>query len=334
MDQMTGKRVCLLSRKPGRFYSIERIFNQLKPLLSNFISVDVWRAEYSKFAPRELLANIRAARKCRADIYHVTGDIHYIVCALPRSRTLLTIHDCVFMHNATGIKRRLLKWLLLDLPVRRCRLITTISDATKKDILEYTGCSPEKLVVIPDPLSTGIFFVPAPFREGQPRILFVGTTENKNLLRTAEALKDIPCSLDIIGPLSTHQMQALSDCRMQYTAYSGLTDEEMAERYAGADLILFPSTFEGFGLPIIEGQKAGRPVITSNLSPMKETAGGAACLVDPWDPADIRDGVLKVIRDADYRQQLVSEGFRNITRFSAETIAQQYLECYKQLLNV
>jgi glycosyltransferase involved in cell wall biosynthesis len=331
--EMTGKRVCLLSRKPGRFFSIERIFSQLKPLLSNFISVHEWRAEYSRFAPRELLANIRAAGKCRADIYHVTGDIHYIVCALPRDRTLLTIHDCVFMYNTTGIKRRLLKWLLLDLPVRRCRLITTISAATKKDILKYTGCSPEKLVVIPDPLPGGISFIPAPFRATRPGILFVGTTTNKNLLRTAEALKDISCSLDIIGPLSPEQMQALSDCRIKYSAYSDLTDEEMAARYVNADLILFPSTFEGFGLPIIEGQKAGRPVITSDLSPMNETAGGAACLVNPFETASIRQAVLRVIEDVAFRDRLVSEGFRNVARFSPETIARQYIECYKKLLN-
>jgi glycosyltransferase involved in cell wall biosynthesis len=280
-----------------------------------------------------LLSNILAARKNRADVYHVTGDIHYVVLALPRQRTLLTIHDCVFLYNARGTKRKLLKWFLLDMPVRRCRLITTISEATKKDILQYTGCPPEKLVVIPDPVADSIYYVPAVFNEQQPAILFVGTTSNKNLPLAAAALKNIACRLDIIGNLTTGQLQALEDNHIYYTRYSDLTDVEMAARYAEADIILFPSTFEGFGLPIIEGQKAGRPVITSNLSPMKETAGDSACLVDPWDPADIRDAVLKVIRDADYRQQLVVEGFRNITRFSPETIAQQYLECYKRLLN-
>jgi glycosyltransferase involved in cell wall biosynthesis len=327
------RTICLLFRQPGRFFSLERIFRQLGPLMEKYIRVTSWSAAYSAFTPGKLLTNILAARKNRADVYHVTGDIHYVVLALPRRRTLLTIHDCVFLYTATGIKRKLLKWFLLDMPVRRCRLITTISEATKRDILQHTGCSPDKLVVIPDPIADSIYYAPAVFNEQQPVILFVGTTSNKNLLLTAAALKNISCRVDIIGPLSAEQQQALEDNHIHYQPYSGLTDEEMASRYAEADIILFPSTFEGFGLPIVEGQKAGRPVITSNLSPVKETAGGAACLVDPWDPASIRDGVLRVIRDADYRQQLVGEGFRNITRFSPEAIAKQYLECYEKILN-
>src|SRR5258708_14216275 len=97
--------VCLLFRQPGRFFSMERIFRQLEPLLSSHLSVQTWSAEYSKLSPRELLKNIRAAGKCRADVYHVTRDIHYIVWALPRRPTTLTIHDCPFLSNSSRLKR-------------------------------------------------------------------------------------------------------------------------------------------------------------------------------------------------------------------------------------
>jgi glycosyltransferase involved in cell wall biosynthesis len=246
---------------------------------------------------------------------------------------MLTIHDCVFLYSATGIKGRVLKWLFLDMPVHRCPIITTISEATRKDILSFTGCPPEKVVVIPNPVADTIYYSSAPLRRDEPVILFVGTTENKNLFRVAEALHSIACRLEIIGKLNEQQMQALADQGISYRQHIALSDQQVADHYAAADIVLFPSTFEGFGLPIVEGQKAGRPVITSDFSPMKEVAGGAACLVDPYDPGSIRAGVLKVINDTAYREQLIKDGLRNIDRFSTETIAAQYLDCYKKLAN-
>ncbi len=324
--------VCLLLRKPGRFFSLERIFSQLAEKINKEMSVSEWTAPFANASPKDILGNLRAVRRCHSDVYHVTGDIHYIVWSLPRRRTLLTIHDCVFLYAATGIKRRLLKWLFLDMPVRHSHLITTISAATRNDILKFTGCPPEKVVIIPDPVSDTILPVEKVFREDQPVILFVGSTPNKNLLRVTEALKGISCRLDIVGRLAPDQEKALEDNQILFTRSSGLSDSEMAAKYIDADIVLFPSTFEGFGLPIVEGQKTGRPVITSRLSPMDDTAGAGACLVDPYDSNSIREGVSRVIGDRDYREQLIREGFRNISRFSADTIASQYIECYKKLL--
>jgi glycosyltransferase involved in cell wall biosynthesis len=282
--------------------------------------------------PSDLLANLRSAAKCRADVYHITGDIHYITWILRRRRTLLTIHDCVFLYNSKGLKRSILKWLFLDMPVRHCRLVTTISEATRRDILRYTGCSPDKVTVIGNPLNEGIYYTPRTFQQDQPVILFVGTTSNKNLERVIAALENIHCILDIIGPLSSVMQQELTERGIRFTQKAGLSEQEIADKYAQADMVLFPSTFEGFGLPIIEGQKAGRPVITSDRSPMKEVAGDAACLVDPFSVDSIREGVLKVIQNEAYRSELVRKGRENAERFHAGTIARQYLDCYKKIL--
>ena len=325
-------KICLLFRHRDRFFSIERIFSQLGPFLSRKATVSRWEAPYS--SPKKILQNLRLVRQCRADVFHITGDIHYIVLGLPGRRTMLTIHDCIFLYSSTGLKRRLLKWLLLDMPVRRCRLVTTISERTRQDILRYTKCRPDKVVVIPNPVDDRIRYEPAAFRIGEPVILFVGTTPNKNLDRVAEALKGISCTLEIIGKLSPEVTAMLESGGITYKNSFDLTDEAMADKYAGADIVLFPSLFEGFGLPVIEGNKAGRVVITSNLSPMKEVAGDAACLVDPHDVASIREGVLKVIGDEDYRASLISAGLVNAARFDARVIAQQYVDCYKKLMTV
>lgn len=323
----------LLFRKPVRFFSLERVFRQLEPNMSAVFDLHRWVAPRAGGSPTTILANWRAARKCRADVYHVTGDIHYITLALPRRRTMLTIHDCIFLYSTTGMKRSILKYLFLTLPVRHCQLITAISQATKDDIIAHTGCDPDKIVVIPNPVDGLIRYVPATFNTANPVILFIGSTPNKNLNRVAEALKDIRCRLDIIGNPPEETLRLLESSGITYTVASGLSGEAIAEKYIAADIVLFPSTFEGFGLPIVEGQKAGRPVITSNLSPMKEVAASGACLVDPHDPASIRAGVLKVIEDAGYREQLVRAGFANVERFETSVVANQYLTCYKQLLS-
>src|SRR5579871_5213285 len=107
------KTICLLFRKPDRFFSIERVFQQLEPELSKNLSIDQWTAPNGYASPKSIFENLKAVKKCKGDVYHVTGDIHYIVLGLPRKRTLLTIHDCIFLYRSTGFKRIMLKWLFL-----------------------------------------------------------------------------------------------------------------------------------------------------------------------------------------------------------------------------
>jgi glycosyltransferase involved in cell wall biosynthesis len=325
--------LCSIFRKPNPlFFSLERVFASVAAHLDPAYAQERVTLPYYSSSFGAIFRNLGFARRLKADVYHVTGDVHYVVLALPRKRTILTIHDCVFLNRPAGLRRTMLKWIWLDWPVRYCTLITTISEASKRDILRYTGCRPEKVVVIPDPLSESIYYKPGVFDENCPDILFLGSTPNKNLARVIPALEGISCRLVIVGQIPAEEQHLLQRCKIQYIQRVNLTDRELADQYTEADLVLFPSTYEGFGLPVAEAQAAGRPVVTSDLSPMKEVAGGAACLVDPYNVASIREGVLSVIRQPDYRQRLVEKGLENVRRFGAVEIAGRYEEIYKTIL--
>jgi glycosyltransferase involved in cell wall biosynthesis len=106
----------------------------------------------------------------------------------------------------------------------------------------------------------------------------------------------------------------------------------MRQAYIDCDLLAFASTYEGFGLPILEAQLTGRPVLTSNLSPMKEVAGTGAVLVDPYDLQSIRLGLLKIIQDSELRGRIVEAGFENVQRFNPDAVAKKYTALYEELM--
>ncbi len=259
--------------------------------------------------------------------------MHYLVFGLPSRNTILTIHDCGFMNRSNPLVRKLLKWLWLDLPVRHCRYVTAVSEATKRDIVRFSGCNPEKVVVIPTIISARYKATHKYFDSNCPRILHIGLAPNKNFERHVEAVSGLACTMHIIGKLKAHHIDALEKHNVNYTNEYNVSDSEMLRAYEESDVVLFASTFEGFGMPIIEGQSVGRVVVTSSLSSMPEVAGNGACLVDPYSIDSIRKGLERVINDADYRNALITEGLRNAQRFSPGIVASQYESLYRKMLD-
>jgi len=206
-----------------------------------------------------------------------------------------------------------------------------ISESTRAALLESVRCDPSKVRVIHNNVSDEFRPMSRSFDRENPRVLQIGTGWNKNVERVAEALTGIRCRLAIVGELSSAQISTLLCHGIDYENLIGLSREALVAEYAASDLLVFASIYEGFGLPIIEAQAIGRPVVTSNISAMPEVAGDAACFVDPIEVSSIRAGILRVIDDENYRRQLVDAGFHNVERFRTAAVAARYEALYREI---
>ena len=322
-------------RKPGtRGFSIERLFDDLREAMPSDILCRKQIAPYFSQGIWPRVAAILAARRAAGRVNHITGDIHFLALGLPRERTLLTIHDCGILRRSDGLKHALLKLFWFTLPIARCRAVIAISEATRRELIELAGAPPEKIRVIHDCVSPEFRASPAVFNSTRPTILILGTAPNKNLQRMAVALGGLACLVELVGRLSDEQRDMFDARGICLLELGDVTSTEILNAYRRCDIVLFASTHEGFGLPILEAQALGRPVVTSNCSSMPEVAGDAAWLVDPFDPRSIRAGVESVMYNENLRAALVRRGFENVRRFSAGKIAAEYASIYREITAV
>jgi glycosyltransferase involved in cell wall biosynthesis len=292
-------------------------------------------------------------RRERPDVFHAP---HYVLPPAVRCPSVVTIHDCIhlrfpqYMRNrAAYLAARALMWSA----ARRSHMILTVSEASKQDIIRFFHVPPEKVVVVHNAIDERFRNAPADEDVARVReryqldhgfVLYVGNIRpHKNLVRLIEAFDRLRKSgfeeikLLIIGD-EISKLPALRRAvhehklhkQVRFLGY--LPDETLAVLYRLASVFVFPSLYEGFGLPPLEAMACGTPVVTSNVSSLPEVAGDAAILVDPYDVGSIEEGVRRVLTDPVLAATMRAKGILRAREFSWERSVARTRELYCELL--
>lgn len=295
------------------------------------------------------LALPRAARADGVDVLHV----QYLAPACRRPAVVTTIHDVTFRLHPEWfpLKDR----LLLDWGVRRAlrsvAAVITGSECTRDDLARVYDIPPERVWVTPYGAPPGGAFaaqsaqsVRRRYGLDQPYALFVGVLQpRKNLPRIIRAFRaarrahGLPHCLALAGKMGWRAGEIVRTLRapgaeadVRMLGY--VPDEDIPGLMAGADLFLFPTLYEGFGLPVLEAFCAETAVITSNVSALPEVAGEAALLVNPEDEGEIAAAVGRLLGDPAARESLVHAGRERARRFTWERTAALTVACYEAAL--
>lgn len=314
-------------------YSIGKVFRSIENEMKKYAEVDSVYLPVPNYSVKGLWENIKYAlsqsKKKKYDIIHITGTEHYLLPFLRNERVIITIHDLGFYTNNRSNYKNILKYFLWIKTLPLANHVTFISEKSKCETLRLVKLNEEKCSIVLNPVSSEFSPHPKVINKFCPVILHIGTGNNKNLATTAIALYDFPCKLRIVGKLTDSQRMILELYNISYECVSNLSDDEILLEYVNCDLVNFPSLYEGFGMPIIEGQSIGRPVLTSNISPTKEVAGNAAVLVNPTCPDSIRNGYEELLK---YSEEYVVKGWQNVERFALSRITQEYFDIYNKML--
>lgn len=291
------------------------------------------------------------ARKAGFDVFHGTN---FDVPLWKRRRSVVTIHDLSALLHSDKHRSRMVRRARLRLPlvVRMADMIITPTESIKREVCQHLGVKANKVVAIPLAARGG--FQPLPFRETvQTRerlgveedfLLFVGTLEpRKNLLTLLKALAQIigqsPLRPQLViagggGWLMDESFAFIRDAalgdRLCLTGYLG--DDELRALYSSCKAFIYPSVYEGFGLPPLEAMACGAPVIAGRIPALQETLGSAAHLFEPTDVEALAKSIVDLLRDESRRQRLGSAGRQRAAEFSWERTARHTLAVYEKLV--
>lgn len=266
-------------------------------------------------------------------------DLAHFLYAIPpgyRGRSVVTVHDLSFEHlsDVMGFKDRLLFRTQVPRSVRRADRVLTGSEWTKRDLIERYDLAAERIVVTP-------YGVDPVYRPEGPRAdghyaLFVGAIQpRKDPLNALEALALINGDLklvligpDKLGADEVHQAVERLGLQQRVEWKGHVEKDRLADLYRGAAVLVFPSRYEGFGLPVVEAMASGTPVVATTAGAIPEVAGDAAVLVEPGDPVALAGGIERALAD---RDRLVAAGLERARRYTWAETARQTLEVYREL---
>jgi glycosyltransferase involved in cell wall biosynthesis len=341
-----------LAELPGddRFSVLTPHPDRLRGIVSLPARFEVMRVWPATSVLRIPFATPIAVRRARVDLLHMT----YITPPRAGCPTVVTVHDLSFLEYPRAFSwrvRTLLRTLVPGSIARAARVITD-AEFTKQDIVRRYGVAPEKIIVthlapapgfsrLPKPLDA-----PLPPGVSEPYVLAVGNLEpRKNLVRLLEAFAVVVTERRFAGSLVLVGQAAMGSATLRRLArlrgiesrviFAGfVTQPELNALYNRAAVFVYPSLYEGFGLPAIEAMACGCPVVASNVSALPETTGGAAMLVDPLSTAAIADAISAVLERPELARQLRERGLRQAASYSWAATAARTLGVYADSLAV
>lgn len=287
------------------------------------------------------------AQSYKLQLLHSLG---YVMPVLSPCKAVVSIFDIIYDYPGSFARRQLLK-LFAKMSARRADGILTISENSKDQIGAHLNVSPQKITVTylapkirkvsPDASWAS---VKKRFNLDDVYLLALSSfSPSKNIPRLLDALailiKELPENIKLVlaghvpskGANLFKQVESLNlGKRVLFTGY--LSDDEMVLFLQNATAFIFPSLYEGFGIPVLEAMLAGVPVACSNAASLPEVAGNAALLFDPLVVEEIAMTIRRLVNEPDLRTELVRKGYQNVARFSWKTTAEKTLRVYETLI--
>ncbi len=314
-------------------------------------AVQTLSLDVSPFSLRQQWVMPRRLRELEADLYH--SPYYLMPFRLPISG-IVTIHDLIPMifPEHSSLRARRLFHYMIALALRASAQTIAVSDATRKDFLTHFPVSGERVSVIPEaadpnftlPPEASVHDVRQRYHLWEPFVLYLGSNKpHKNLVRLVEAWAQVApvfpeTKLVIAGSwIPTHpeprlraEELGLTDRAIRWLG--PLPEQDLPALYRAAQLFVFPSRYEGFGLPVIEAMACGAPVACSNVSSMPEVAGDSALLFDPESAASMAETITRALEDEGLREELRQMSLARAATFSWQRTAQETLDLYRSVI--